>query len=250
VDELKGVGDPTGSAHNFRARTEMPKPDGLRFILGSRSPRRLELLQQIVAAGDIEVLPPRSPDETDFDNLHDWPAIESRLVQIAQAKWDDVLDQLGADIGEPGRIVVAADTVVVVGEAPDSLRVLGQPPDDPNWPSVVRRWFLEDYAGKTHTVATALCVAPTGALGAPAPSPKGGDNVVCRTVTSTVTFHGDVDRWLDWYLATGEPRGKAGGYAVQGAGSIFVSRVEGSISNVIGLPLEALLEIIRDWHLI
>jgi septum formation protein len=249
VDGLTEVRDPTGSAQ-LPAQIEMPKSDRLRFILGSRSPRRLELLQQIVAAGDIEVVPPRSPNEADFDNLHDWPAIESRLVQIARAKCDDVLDQLAGNTHEPGRVVVAADTVVVVGAGPHILRVLGQPPDDSSWPTVVRRWFLEDYAGKTHTVATALCVAPTDAFSGPASSPRSGDNVVCRVVTSTVAFHAHVDRWLDWYLATGEPRGKAGGYAVQGAGSIFVSRVEGSVSNVIGLPLEALLEIIRDWHLI
>ena len=53
------------------------------------------------------------------------------------------------------------------------------------------------------------------------------------------------DEWLDWYVDTGEPLGKAGGYAIQGAGSVLVTRVEGSISNVIGLPLEHTIELLR-----
>ncbi|HXY34093.1 MAG TPA: Maf family protein, partial [Planctomycetaceae bacterium] len=65
-----------------------------------------------------------------------------------------------------------------------------------------------------------------------------------RVVTSRVTFVEDVDRWLDWYLSTEEPRGKAGGYALQGAGSIFIAKVEGSLSNVVGLPLAELLEML------
>ena len=63
---------------------------------------------------------------------------------------------------------------------------------------------------------------------------------------SEVTFRADSERWIDWYLATGEPKGKAGGYAIQGAGSIFVARVEGSLSNVVGLPLRELWEIFDE----
>ena len=56
----------------------------------------------------------------------------------------------------------------------------------------------------------------------------------------------DVERHLEWYIGTEEPRGKAGGYAIQGAASIFVSKVAGSLSNVVGLPLECLLEILEE----
>jgi septum formation protein len=70
-----------------------------------------------------------------------------------------------------------------------------------------------------------------------------------RLVETRVTFHSDIDRWLNWYLLTGEPRGKAGGYALQGAGSVFIERVEGSLSNVVGLPLEALLEMFAEVRL-
>jgi septum formation protein len=111
--------------------------------------------------------------------------------------------------------------------------VLGQPPDDVSWQETVRRWFREDFAGKTHLVATALILEQVD-----------NGKRVSRVVTSRVTFANDVDRWLDWYLATGESRGKAGGYALQGAGGIFVSKVEGSLSNVVGLPLAELLEML------
>jgi len=70
-----------------------------------------------------------------------------------------------------------------------------------------------------------------------------------RIVATEVTFIADVDKHLDWYIGTGEPRGKAGGYAIQGAGSIFITRVVGSLSNVIGLPLEALLEIFEEFQI-
>ena len=61
-----------------------------------------------------------------------------------------------------------------------------------------------------------------------------------------VTFRADAKKWLDWYLDTDEPLGKAGGYALQGAGSLFVEQVTGSISNVVGLPLEAAIECLNE----
>ncbi len=210
----------------------MALSEGWHYVLGSRSPRRLELLRQIVPSDAIEVVPPRSSDEAGFDDLSDLAGIESRLAEIVRAKCADVLDQLKTRPADLQRIVIAADTVVVVRDAGEKIRVLGQPPDAPSWPGVVRGWFREYYAGKTHTVATVFCVAHVA-------RPP-----VYRVVRSAVTFHDDVSRWLEWYLATGEPRGKAGGYAIQGAGSLFISRVEGSLSNVIGLPLRELLEVL------
>jgi septum formation protein len=59
----------------------------------------------------------------------------------------------------------------------------------------------------------------------------------------------DVENHLEWYIGTEEPRGKAGGYAIQGAGSLFISQVTGSLSNVIGLPLEALLEVFNELQI-
>ena len=198
------------------------------IVLASRSPRRLELLSSIAPRAAIRVVPPTSHVEEEFEGLRTLAAIEERAAEIAATKCDDVLGQLGNAAVEA--IVIAADTVVVV-ETGDRLLALGQPPE-PNWQQVVRSWFVEHYAGRTHRVLTALCVAtPTGRYE--------------KVITTHVTFRDDVASYLDWYLQTEEPRGKAGGYAIQGAGSLFVDRVEGSLTNVVGLPLRELLDLLR-----
>jgi septum formation protein len=68
-------------------------------------------------------------------------------------------------------------------------------------------------------------------------------NQLCET---RVTMRDDVEQWLDWCISTGEPIGKAGGYAIQGAGSVMVTKVEGSYSNVVGLPIENTVEMLRE----
>lgn len=215
---------------------------GCRYILGSHSPRRLELLRLLLPPHQIDVIPPAASEEPGFDGLVRWPDIKARLQAIACQKSEDVWRQLSADQRE-NAVVITADTSVIVDGLGRNLSattimqstpllVLGQPPHDDTWRSTVREWFQRWYAGRTHVVATAVRV--TG--------PEGW--VEERVCTSAVTFRADVDRWLDWYLTTDEPLGKAGGYALQGAASIFVKRVEGSLSNVVGLPLETLLELL------
>jgi septum formation protein len=215
-----------------------------RVILGSRSPRRRELLALLVPAECIEILPPASSEEPGFDGLTDWPAIRTRLQEIACHKAEHVRQQLGSRAATV--TVLTADTTIICGSGPDladhstdpgallrpPLLVLGQPPEDENWAAVVRDWFVEHYAGRTHVAATAVCLV----------MPDGTRHE--RVATTAVTMRADVELWLDWYLATGEPRGKAGGYALQGAGSAFVTRVTGSLSNVVGLPLETLGEML------
>lgn len=213
-----------------------PTPDlrplisDLSVVLASRSPRRLELLSLVVPRERVRVLPPSSAAEAGFEGLPSRAAIEERLRAIAAAKRDDVLRQLGTEAARS--VVIAADTVVVAGERDGELVVLGQPPE-PDWRETTRRWFLDHYAGRTHAALTALCVA----------APAGRREVV---VESRVTFRADAAEYLDWYLDTGEPRGKAGGYAIQGAGSVFIERVEGSLTNVVGLPLRESVDVLRQ----
>ncbi len=203
------------------------------FILGSRSPHRLQLLRHVVDPQLIEVLPARSAEEAGFAGLNDWAALEQRLKQIVREKYSDVLEQRQYALND-GEVVITADTIIVISESDDRLAVLRQPPNDDTWPQTVRRWFRQYYAGRTHVAVTALCVATSV-----------GEQVE-RVVKSEVTFRPDVNRWLDWYISTNEPRGKAGGYAIQGLGSVFVSHVQGSLSNVVGLPLEELLNVFKD----
>lgn len=209
-----------------------------RLILGSRSPRRRELLEMLVPSESIEVRPPRSSEELDFGGLSSWLDIAQRLQQIAREKNDDVLAQLTPT--EESRLVLTADTTIVASDSDGCYRVLGQPPDDESWRDVVRDWFRNLYAGRSHIAATAVCLA----------DPRTGRRLE-RIVQSHVWFRDDVEPLLDWYLATNEPLGKAGGYALQGLASVFVTRVEGSITNVVGLPLEALIELLAQlgWPL-
>jgi predicted house-cleaning NTP pyrophosphatase (Maf/HAM1 superfamily) len=131
-------------------------------------------------------------------------------------------------------VVITADTMIVAAAPTGRLVVLGQPPPDATWPETVRHWFRTYYAGRTHTAATGFRIVGPGG------------QIVERVVKSLVSVTPDVDRWLEWYLATGEPRGKAGGYALQGAGSLFIERVEGSLSNVIGLPIREVFEAFQE----
>ncbi len=226
----------------------------LRYVLGSRSPRRRELLQQLVPADRIDVLPPTSSEEAGFEGLTDWPGIRARMQEITRHKALQVLQQLGN--AASNAVVICADTSIVIsettphdvvscdidtaGECPliEPLRVIGQPPANEPRGETLRQWYRDYYAGRTHLAATSLrIVAPD-------------QRVIERVVTTQVTFRRDMDPWFDWYLASGEPQGKAGGYAVQGAGSIFMTSIVGSLTNVIGLPLEALLEALWELGLV
>jgi septum formation protein len=219
----------------------MRYPVPTQFILGSRSPRRRDLLALIVPADQIVVLPPCDASEAEFEGLAEISAIQSRLVEIARKKFADVSQQLAATAGEvPQRqlkVVIAADTTIVTNRDDGGLCVVGQPPDDDSWKDVVRTWFRDYFAGRTHVALTSLQVGI-------ASGPRAE-----RIASTEVGFIADVERYLNWYIETGEPRGKAGGYALQGAGSIFISHVAGSLSNVIGLPLGALLDCFRELQI-
>jgi septum formation protein len=210
------------------------------LILASRSPQRLACLRQLLPGEPIEVIPPSSADEPGVDDCGDWPAIERRLAEIARSKADDVRRQIADRPDAQAATVIAADTVII---APDPrqggrLTTLGQPPDI-HWQDTVRQWFRELLLDQTHTAATALCVDPSD-----------GPRREC-VVRTEVTFGPADERLIEWYIGTGEPRGKAGGYGIQGAGEVFVREVRGSLSNVVGLPQRELLDVLcgRDHGL-
>lgn len=199
-----------------------------KLILGSRSPRRLELLSLLLPRDRIEVRAPSDPAEAGFDGLTEVAQIEQRLAEIARAKNADVAAQPGCS----DTAILTADTTIV-GLGDDGRPVvLGQPPDDDSWRDVVRDWFRRYYLGTWHTAMTAVCLrTPDGRL----------HEALSRT---EVRFLRDGEQWLDWYIATGEPRGKAGGYGLQGAADVFVERIVGSPSNVVGLPLRETAELL------
>jgi septum formation protein len=118
-------------------------------------------------------------------------------------------------------LVLGADTVVALGGT-----ALGKPADEAQ-----AREYLERLSGRTHEVIGGIAIARAGAV---------TDAAVVHT---SVRFRAISPELLDWYVGTGEWRGRAGGYAIQGAGAALVTRVDGDYLNVVGLPLARLLEL-------
>lgn len=211
----------------------------LPIVIGSRSPRRLELLQLIADPVRLVVLPPRDADEPGFDGLVEMSEFEARCHEIVELKRQDVLYQLaeGTALAE-GCVVVCADTTVIVKDKAGALLALGQPDEAGGWQNEVRGWFRDYLAGRTHVVLSAVSVSIFHGA-------SGVSKSLNQSCVTRVTMRDNVDHWLDWYISTGEPLGKAGGYAIQGAGSVFVTKFEGSYSNVVGLPIENTVEMLR-----
>lgn len=199
------------------------------LILGSGSPQRLSLLAQIIDPTQIAVVSPDC-EELPLDGTHTSAGIDAILNENVRRKQAAVQSQL--DQQEPAdsqQLVLCADTVVVVSHGGlDSFCCLGKPPTT-DWETAVQSWFETHYTQGPHWVRTCFSIS----------SPL---THTCSIVETEVVFRKDACRLLPWYFSTGEPVGKAGGYALQGAGSVFVEQVTGSISNVIGLPLEQTLD--------
>jgi septum formation protein len=187
-------------------------PPGERLVLASGSPRRHELLRGLGLAFEVR---PADLDESVRPG-EDGPAYVERLAR-----------EKAAAVAGIGELIVAADTTV---ELDGDL--LGKPAD------VEEAWrLLRRLSGRTHHVHTGLCVHREL-------TPPGPTTVDSTVVTTAVTFADLPDRWIDWYVGTGEPFDKAGGYGMQGAAALFVARIDGSPTNVIGLPLDALAALV------
>lgn len=174
-----------------------------KIYLASGSPRRSELLAQIgvnFSVLSVGVDETRLVGETPVDY------VQRVAIAKAQAGWDSLSDDF--------KPVLGADTSVVLGDV-----VLGKPVD-----TLEARAMLVQLSGRTHEVMTAVALVTA-------------DEVMCELCISEVTFRALSDAELDWYVATGEGVDKAGSYAVQGLGALFISDLKGSYSAVMGLPL-------------
>ena len=207
------------------------QPDTWRVVLGSQSPRRYKLLSLLIPGERIVVHPPRCDAEAGFDGLSSRTEFLARLQSIAQEKNRDVRSQLPA---EDEYLVLTADTVIVAESRDGVTTVLGKP-DGPDWERTVTAWFHEYLFDRTHEVITAVCI--TG--------PNGRQQQF--DVTSAVRFDAEEPGLLEWYLGTRESLGKAGGYGIQSAGGLFADRIDGSLSNVVGLPLRETWHALRKW---
>jgi septum formation protein len=175
-------------------------------VLASASPRRLELLRGIGADPEVR---PADIDETPLPG-------ESAAVYVGRLAATKAMA-----VGRAGEVVIAADTTVSLDG-----RIIGKPADRSGALDILRR-----LSGRTHIVYTGVAVLA-------------GAGIAATTVASEVTFIQASEDLLGWYADTAEPYDKAGAYGLQGAGSLLVAEVRGSVTNVIGLPLAELHELV------
>ena len=188
----------------------------MKIVLASSSPRRAEILRNAGIAFDIHTT------QIDETALPGEPAREM-VARLAEAKARAAAVQLGAAPREC--IVVGADTTVELdGE------ILGKPRD-----SADAREMLAKLSGRTHHVLTGIFLLRL---------PSGAERKAVEN--STVTFAPISQREIDAYVATGEPLGKAGAYAIQGFTGRYISGIEGCYFNVVGLPLARLYALLRE----
>jgi septum formation protein len=195
--------------------------DSRPLLLASASPRRREILTTLGVP--IRV----APVEVDESVLAD-ESPETYLVRITEAKLAAAITAPAAS--SSGAVLVADTSVIAEG------KVLGKPIDD-----VDARAMIAALSGVTHEVWTRF------AIGAPG---QGGSALHAQTVRTRVTFRALDDDEIDRYAASHEGRDKAGGYAVQGLGAFMVSRIDGSYSNVVGLPACEVILALRDLGLL
>jgi len=182
--------------------------DRPRLILASKSPRRNELLEQ--AGLTFSVIP------SDFDEstvaLSD---PDSYVITLAESKAVDISQK------HPAGWVIGADTIVLIDR-----KILGKPASKEK-----ARDMLQRLSGKTHQVLTGYCICC-----------KKKNRFFSETIKTDVRFKKLSDAEIEWYIQTGEPFDKAGAYAIQGIGTFLVKSINGSYTNVVGLPVCEVIE--------
>ena len=184
----------------------------MRLVLASASPRRLDLLARIGVVPDAVV--PADVDESvprgELPRDHALRLAREKAAAVAGA--------------EPGALVLAADTVVAVGR-----RILPKVEDE-----ATLRACMALLSGRRHRVLTGVALAVPG------------HGIRERLVETTIAMKRLSQAEIDYYAAHGEWRGKAGGYALQGYGEVYVRHIAGSYSNVVGLPLAETRVLLRS----
>jgi septum formation protein len=184
-----------------------------KIILASASPRRKELLQKIGLKFEVDAS--NCAEEID-------PALKpdeiARRISVAKTKSVAARHQ--------DAVVIAADTIGVIGK-----KLLGKPHT-----AVEARKMLAQISGKSHEVITGFTVLDTAT-----------NKIVSGAVSTRVYIKKLTPQEIDAYVATGEPLDKAGAYGIQGLGAVIVEKIEGDYYNVVGLPLSALAEVLREF---
>ena len=182
------------------------------FILASSSPRRFELLRQIGLS--FQSIVPAVDENTERTDPFEIVSELSLRKAAAVAK------------NNPLSVVIAADTVVTADG-----KILGKPHSESEAVEMLR--FL---SGRSHFVYTGVTVIYNGRI----------ETAICR---SEVFFKTLNEKQIAAYVHSGEPYDKAGGYGIQGKGAVFVDHIDGDYSNVVGLPLSLLYEMLREFDI-
>lgn len=184
----------------------------MQIILASSSPRRRQLLEELDLSFAIEA--------ADID--------ESPLPDEAAAPYVERLarEKSLAVTCPANSVVIAGDTIVTIDG-----QLLGKPVDDAH-----ARAMLKQLSGRSHEVMTGVAV-------------RSGEHITSFVETTVVHFAELTAEEITWYVGTGEPTDKAGAYAMQGRGGVFVTRIDGSYDNVIGLPRYRLRHALAEHEL-
>lgn len=185
--------------------------DKMKLILASSSPRRIELLRKLGL--EFEVMPPIW--ETKI--MSDDPVEVAEYIALEKAR------AVAGFLTEG--IVIGADTIVYVDG-----RMLGKPKDVEE-----AKMFLRMLSGKVHDVITGIALI----------NAANNREIVDHEITK-VKFRELSDEEINWYVSTGEPLDKAGAYAIQGLGCLFIEKIEGDFFNVVGLPLAKLYVMLKQ----
>jgi septum formation protein len=184
------------------------KLNNFSLVLASASPRRADLLR---AAGIKFAVRVADIDESLLPNETPHAYVARLSQQKAQA------------VAQPGEIVLGADTTVVIGDD-----IAGKPTD-----KVDAMRMLALLSGQWHEVLTGVALVRN-------------DEVLSEVAVTRVKFAPLSQAEMEWYVGTGEPFDKAGGYGIQGYASRFIERIEGNYANVVGLPVETVYRLLRS----
>jgi len=186
------------------------------IVLASGSPRRRELLSDLGLTFDVHPSPLEEPAPKPDESPADY------VLRMAELKTLDVAGKFR------GATVIGADTAVVLGN-----RIMGKPRS-----KLDALDMLEALSGETHQVVTGFCVVlPDGAI-------------LSEAVSTDVDMRVSTEDELMSYIETGEPMDKAGAYAIQGVGTFLVTAIRGSYTNVVGLPVARLLEVLSKYGIV
>lgn len=206
------------SANDVARSVDLPQ-----LVLASASPRRAELLAHLGLTFTV------LPAEID-ESRHAGEEVGQYVARLARQKARTVLQRLTQTQPQtqPGlsHVCIGADTIVALAN-----EILGKPRGQKEAEEMLMR-----LSGRTHQVHTGVCVAGVSAA-------VNSEQLVC--VSSQVSFREVEPGEADWYWRTGEPSDKAGGYGIQGIGGIFVQKLTGSYSAVVGLPLVETRQLLR-----